>query len=81
MLINETTSFSASVMVKDASNIDTIVMYLSSNLDASTMNININANTVNKTLLLANAIDAKAQYNEFKLRVQTRAIELGYVIF
>lgn len=81
MIINETTNFNANVMVPDANGVDTTVMYLNATLDGGTMNVNISANTVNKALAQANASAVKAQYEEFRLAVTTRAIDLGYLIF
>lgn len=81
MIINETTNFNANVMVPDANGADTVVMYLNSTLDGGTMNVNISANTVNKSLAISNAASVKAQYEEFRIAVANRAIELGYVIF
>ena len=87
MIINETTSITGNVIVmeKDTDGVETgnaiTVMYLASTLDANTMNVNINVNTVNKELVLANAAIVKEQYNEFKAKVDSRATELGYVIF
>lgn len=81
MNINENVNFNAQVTVKDANNVDTIVMYLSATLDTANMNVSINCNTVNKTLVVANAVTVKAQYDEFEAAVKERAIELGYVQF
>jgi len=80
-MINETTNFSSQVMVKDSNEVDIPVMYLNATLDSSNMNINISATTVNKALVQANAETVKEQYNEFVNAVQTRAKELGYVIY
>ena len=87
MIINETTSLTGNVTIPELNgegvatgNVIT-VMYLASNLDANTMNVNINVNTVNKPLVLANAAEVKAQYDEFQAKVESRATELGYVIF
>lgn len=79
--INENVNFNGQVIVKDSNGTDTVVMYLGASLDTSNMNININANTVNKALVITNAADVKAQYAEFEAAVKARATELGYIIF
>ncbi|MFL0267234.1 hypothetical protein [Candidatus Clostridium radicumherbarum] len=45
------------------------------------MNLSLNANTVNKALVTANAADVKDQYSEFEAEVKARATALGYAIF
>ena len=79
MTINETINFNANVIVKDANQVDTVVMYLNATLDGGT--VNISANTANKILVQTNSAAVKEQYDEFKLAVENRATELGYVIF
>lgn len=81
MDINENVNFNAQVKVKDSNGIDTVAMYLGATLDTANMNININCNTVNKSLVAANAEIVKSQYLEFEVAVKERALELGYVIF
>lgn len=81
MNINENVNFNAQVTVKDANGVDTVVMYLGAMLDTANMNININANTINKALIAENAEAVKQQYTEFEAAVKARAAELGYVIF
>lgn len=81
MNMNESVTFNGSVIVKDANNVDLVVMYLNATLGTENMNININANTANKELVVANAETVKAQYTEFETAVKTRAKALGYVIY
>lgn len=79
-MINETTNLNTNVTIKDTNNVDTVVMYLGATLDSGNMNLNISVNTTNKVLAKANAVDVKAQYDEFVAVVAVRAKELGYVI-
>lgn len=81
MTINENATFSANVTEKDSNNNDVVVMTLYAGLDKANMNMNINVNTLNQTLVTANAADVKQQYTDFMTAVQARATELGYVIF
>ena len=80
-MINETTNFNLAVTVKDSNNMDIQVAYLNATLDAGTQNISINMNVSNKALVIANPDTVKQQYTDFVSAVQTRAKELGYVIF
>ena len=80
-MINETTNLNTNVTVKDVNGIDTVVMYLGATLDNGNMNLNISANTMNKVMAEANAVEVKAQYVAFEAAVKARAIELGYLIF
>jgi len=80
-MVNETTNFSAVVMVKDTNNADVQVAYLNATLDTNNQNFNIAMSVTNKELVAANAEAVKAQYVEFMTAVTTRATELGYVIF
>ncbi len=87
MMINETVNLNGNVTLKDANGVDVIVAYVTSSLDASTENLNINMNVTNKTLLdTASATNVagesvKVQYAEFETAVTARAKELGYAIF
>lgn len=81
MIINENATFSANIVEKDTQNNDVTVMTVYAGLDKVNMNLNINVNTLNKELVEANAADVKTQYTEFITAVETRAKELGYVIF
>ena len=81
MNINENVSFNAQITVKDTNGMDTPVMYLSATLDAGNMNININCNTTNKTLVTANSDEVKQQFSDFESTVKNRAKDLGFVIF
>ena len=80
-MVNETTNLNTNVTVKDVNGIDTVVMYLGATLDNGNMNLNISANTMNKVMAEANAVEVKAQYVAFEAAVKARAIELGYLIF
>lgn len=80
-MINETTNFNAPVTVNDANGNNVQVAYLNATLDAGNMNINIGMNVTNKALVTANPDTVKQQYTDFMTAVQTRAKELGYVIF
>ena len=87
MTIIETTNFSANITLKDDKNTDQIVAYLTSTINGSTQNYNINMNVVNKVLL--NTVDlvnvagesAKVQYANFETQVKDKASALGYTIF
>jgi len=87
MTIIETTNFSANITLKDDKNTDQIVAYLTSTINGSTQNYNINMNVVNKVLL--NTVDlvnvagesAKVQYANFETQVKDKGIALGYLIF
>ena len=81
MNINENVNFNGQIVVKDANEVDTPVIYLNAALDTANMNLNIGVNTVNKVLVTSNAENVKAQYAEFEAAVKARATELGYVIF
>lgn len=81
MNINENVNFNGQIVVKDANEVDTPVIYLNATLDTANMNLNIGVNTVNKVLVTSNAENVKAQYEEFEAAVKARATELGYVIF
>ena len=87
MNINEITSFNAQISVKDSNGNDTVVAYLSANLDAGLGNYSINVNTQNKTLLNTTGVTnvagetVKAQYTAFANQIEARAKELGYAIF
>ena len=87
MNINEITSFNAQIMVKDSNGNNTVVAYLSANLDAGLGNYSINVNTQNKSLLNAEGAvnvageTVQAQYAAFVSQIETRAKELGYAIF
>lgn len=81
MNINENTTFNAPVIVKDANGNDVTVMNLYAALDKSNMNLNTVVTTINKALAAENAVEVKAQYEQFMSAVKNRATELGYVIF
>jgi hypothetical protein len=81
IMVNETTNFCASVIVKDTNQVDTPVMYLNATLDGGNKNVNISIGTVNQELAKSNAASVKTQYNEFMTAVKARAKELGYIIF
>ena len=86
MNVNEITSFNAQISVKDSNGNDTVVAYLSANLDAGLGNFSINMSTQNKALMTSTATNVagetiQAQYKSFAAQVETRAKELGYVIF
>ena len=80
-MINETTTLTSIVTVKDANDIDVQVAYLNATLDAGNMNMNVSVNTTNKVLAQANAATVKLMYDEFMTAVTARATDLGYVIF
>jgi hypothetical protein len=80
-MINETTSLSAPVIVKDTNNSDIQVAYMNATLDTNNQNFSINMSINNKALVASNAAAVKQQYNDFMTAVTTRATELGYVIF
>jgi len=81
MNINENVNFNAHIVGRDSNNIDTIAMYLAATIDTANMNISITCNTVNKAIVISDAENVKAQYEEFEALVKERAKELGYVIF
>lgn len=86
MNINEITSFNAQILVKDSNGSDVVIAYLSANLDAGLGNFSINMNTQNKALMTSAATNVagetvQEQYAKFANQVETRAKELGYVIF
>lgn len=81
MNMNESVTMNGSIIVKDTNNIDIVVMYLNATINTENMSININANTANKELVIANAETVKTQYTEFETAVKARATQLGYVIF
>ena len=87
MMINEIVNLNGNVTLKDASGVDVVVAYLSTNLDASTENFNINMNVTNKVLLdTTSAVNvagesAEVQYSQFETAVKAKAKELGYAIF
>lgn len=87
MMINETVNLNGNITLKDVNGTDVIVAYVTSSLDASTENFNINMNITNKVLLdTTSAVNVagesvKAQYAEFETAVTARAKELGYEIF
>lgn len=84
MNINESTSYNANIILKDANGNDTAVAYLIATVGDS---FNINMNVSNKTLLnTANATNtagetAEQQYAQFESKVKDRAKELGCTIF
>ena len=87
MKVNEVTSFNAQITVKDTNGNDTVVAYLSGNLDAGQGTFSINVTPQNKTLLNTNGAvntageSVAAQFSTFKTEVEARAKELGYAIF
>lgn len=86
MNINEITSFNAQISVKDSNGNDTVVAYLSANLDAGLGNYSINMSTQNKALMTSTAINVagetvQEQYTKFASQIEARAKELGYAIF
>lgn len=86
MNINEVTSFNAQILVKDVNGNDTVVAYLSANLDAGLGNYSINMSTQNKALMTDTATNVagetvQAQYAAFAKQIEARAKELGYAIF
>ena len=80
-MVNETTTLTSIVTVKDANGVDVQVAYLNATLDSGNMNLNIGINTVNKALVQANPVIMKTMYDEFMVTVTARATDLGYVIF
>ena len=80
-MINETTNFNTPITVKDTNSNDVQVAYLNATLDTNNQNFNISMNVTNKGLVSANDDVVKQQYTDFMTAVQTRAKELGYVIF
>lgn len=86
MNINETTNFNGNITLKDSNGADTIVAYLTANVNADNQNYNVNVNVTNKALMTATATNtagetAQAQYTAFETAAKNRAKELGYVIF
>lgn len=86
--INEVTSLNANMTVKDASGNDQVVANLRVNsLDPNSMNLTIDVQVYNKTLLTqTGAVNIAGetpsqQYADFEAAVKAKAQSLGYVIF
>lgn len=87
MMINKTTSMNASITLKDTNGNDTVVAYLTTSIDGSNQNFNINMNCSNKTLLTSVGATnvagetAQVQYSQFEAAVIETSKELGFTIF
>jgi hypothetical protein len=85
MVINEGVTLNGSITVPDPANANSqlTAMVLSATINQNGGNsISININTTNPSLLTsANAATVQSQYQEFYSAIQSRAAQLGYIIF